>query len=616
VKVIARFLWKTVKWTFIVFCVYLGSLFFRDQRIPAEWVVSAVGSHVPSNVVFKCDSASFGFRHGVRMHGIRVYDSARENPLEAVLSADDVSVDFLARRVRAVGLRFPRLHDAYYRPGNLERNERVDVELPRVPSFMLTLVRPEILGVAPERVRAVVTITPRRLELSGLRLWWPDMDRPMSLDGFSYVDFDEQRVHGEARGEARQAHFRPLLVALDIPAALPYMDAFTGVSEPVPVVGKWDVNLVNGDFLMNIELHPVLGRYNGVPMRRVDGSIGLHVYTRGTNLNYNTSIGPLVAVDPKGRALEGRLLVSGTNDVVRLDFDTKSAIELKSLLGIADCLNDGTLDCVRCETPPEVTVRGSLSPDPARPEGNDLSGSVSFAKGSFFSMPAEDVSFDYAYRGREVAFDDIRLKGRDGGRYSGRAAIRLPAEGGGDPLFELSVEGRNGSLAELAGAIGVDFGNRRGSAEGKVDLSGPISTNLYPRLNGKGTIRLADECLAQMRLFMGLTDYLAKNVPGVAGLVNQSEASADYTIENGVLRSDNILIEGDIFSIKAWGAYDMTADDLDFTVRVQLLRNDSFLGKLVHPVTFPFTKMLLEFRVSGSVDDPHWKYISVLDRIL
>ena len=63
-KKAAKFLLKTVKWTFIVFCVFLGSLFFREQRIPADWIVSAVSSHVPSNIVFKCDSAAFGFRRG------------------------------------------------------------------------------------------------------------------------------------------------------------------------------------------------------------------------------------------------------------------------------------------------------------------------------------------------------------------------------------------------------------------------------------------------------------------------------------------------------------------------------------------------------------------------
>ena len=615
-KKILRFLQKTVKWTFIVFCVFLGSLFFRDQRIPSEWIVSAVSSRVPENVVFKCDSASFGFRHGARVVGIRLYVKDREDPLSPVVSADSVSVDFLRRRVRIVALKVPRLHDGYYKPGNLERNERIAAVLPGIPSFTLTLARPEILGVAPERVRATVKVKRARAELTDFHVEWPDIDRHMALDGRCYVDFDAQRVYGEVRGEARQGHFRPMLVVLDVPSVLPYMDAFTGVTEPVRASCAWDVNLVNSDFDMHIELHPLLGRYNGVPMRQVDGEIGLSLCTRGTNLNYVTTIGPLVAHDPQGRTLEGKLAVRSTNDVVAIDFDAKSSLELAGLLSIVDYLNDGTLDCLRCDTPPEVTVSGTLVPDRARRTDSDLAGTVSFKKGAFFDMPLDDVSFSYAFTGDAVSFSDVRAKGRDGGRYAGRAAIRLPEGESDDATFSLSVECRNGSITELADALHTDFGGRRGVVNGTVELTGPVSTNMYPRLNGRGRIRVTDECLSQMKLFMGLTDYLAKNVPGVAGLVNQSQASADYTLKNGVLASDNIYIEGDVFSIKAWGSYDIPADKLDFNVRLQLLRNDSFLAKLVRPVTFPFTKLLLEFKVTGSVEDPQWTYISVLDRIL
>ena len=185
-----------------------------------------------------------------------------------------------------------------------------------------------------------------------------------------------------------------------------------------------------------------------------------------------------------------------------------------------------------------------------------------------------------------------------------------------DATFSIKAECRGGTLAELAEALHFDLANRRGTVAGTIELSGPMSTNLCPRLNGRGSLRVTDECLSQMRLFMGLTDYLAKNVPGVAGLVNQSQATASYTLKNGVISSDDVCIEGDVFSIRAWGTYDIPADKLDFTARVELLRNDSFLAKLVRPVTFPFAKLLMEFKVSGSVEDPQWRYISVLDRIL
>ncbi len=607
---------KTVKWTFIVFLLFLGSLLFRDQRIPSGWVVSAVSARLPDRLVFQCDSAAFGFRHGARIGGIRLYDKERADPLQPLMSADSVSVDFILRRVRVVALKVPRLHDGYYEPGNQERNERVEVELPKIPKFTLSLVRPDVLGVAPDRVRAVVRTGAHRIELEEFHVMWPDIDRRMVLDGTCYVDFDTQRVYGETRGEARQAHFRPMLVALDLPSVLPYMDAFTGVTEPVRAACVWDVNLVNSDFKLHLELHPVLGRYNGVPMRQVDGEINVSVYTRGTNLNYVTTIGPLVARDPKGRPLEGKLSVRGTNDVVNIDFDARSSLDKAPLLDIIDYLNDGTLDCVRCDTAPEITVNGTLATDSARQADNDLSGTISFKKGMFFDMHLDDVSLNYAYRGDTVSFTDVRAKGRDGGMYSGEAAIRVPAGDAEEATFRISMDCRDGSLAEFAEALGKDFGGRRGVVNGVGELSGPISTNLYPRLNGHGKIRVTDECISQMKLFMGLTDYLAKNVPGVAGLVNQSQVSADYTITNGIIESDNIYIEGDVFTIKAWGKYDIPNDQLDFVVRLQLLRNDSFLAKLVRPVTFPFTKLLLEFKVTGSVDEPQWNYISVIDRIL
>jgi len=591
-------------------------LFFREQRISADWIASAVSSHVPSNIVFKCDSASFGFRRGARMRGIRLYDRERMDPVKVVVSADSASVDFFLRRVRIVGLKIPRLHDGYYLPGNLERNGRLDVEIPDAPSFALTLIRPDVFGIAPERVVATVRTNPRRVEFDDVRVSWPDMDCAMSVNGSVYIDFDEQRFHAVARGEARQSHIRPLLVTLDVPSAISYMDAFTGVTEPVPVSASWDVNLVNNDFRMHLDLHPMLGRYNGVPMRRVDGELDLSVYTRGTNLNCVTTVGPLSALDPKGRTLDGRLVVAVTNDVTRLEFDAKSGLALKDILSIADCLNDGTLDCVSCETPPEITVAGTLMPDPARQSGNDLHGTVAFKRGVFFESPVEDVAFSYSYVGDTISFDDISMRGKDGGRYTGKAKLHIPASDPDSASFSMAFACRDGSLGEIADALGSDFGGRHGVVNSEAEVTGPMSTNLYSHVNGRGRVRVTEGRLAQMKLFMGLTDYLAANVPGVASLVNQSQASVDYTITNGVFASNNIFIEGAVFSIKASGTYDIPADKLDFTVRLQLLKNDSFLGKLVHPVMFPFTKLLLEFKVTGSVDDPKWKYVSVLDRIL
>ena len=102
--------------------------------------------------------------------------------------------------------------------------------------------------------------------------------------------------------------------------------------------------------------------------------------------------------------------------------------------------------------------------------------------------------------------------------------------------------------------------------------------------------------------------------PAVTWFTDSTQASCDYVIKNGVLRSDNIYIEGSLFSIKMYGSFDAVAGGMDFTVRVQFTKKDSMVGKVLHPLAWPFTKLLLEFRLRGSPDNPEWTYVSVVDR--
>ena len=182
--------------------------------------------------------------------------------------------------------------------------------------------------------------------------------------------------------------------------------------------------------------------------------------------------------------------------------------------------------------------------------------------------------------------------------------------------FEVSVNAEHLSLEDLANVFSFDLGDRRGVVMGNVHITGPLQTNLTERVNGSGKISCKHGHLAQLNLFAGLTDLMAKRVPGIAALVTQSQGSLDFTITNGVFRTENLLVEGKVFSIRGSGTYSIPTDQLDFKVRVQLLRNDSILGKLTNPVMWPFSKLLMEFQLFGSLGKPDWKYVSVLDRLL
>lgn len=503
IGVAVRVMLKTVKWCFIVFCVYLGSLFFRDERLPGTWVEPLAACFLPTNLVLHVESVSYGFRHGVSVRNLRLYDSLSEHALKPVVSVRALDVNVLTRRIDAEELVFSRLSDGYYRPGNYDRDERVEAPLPDWGRFSVRLVRPDILGICPETLEFDVDVRPRRVSFSRGCLVWPDREKRMALSAFCTVDLDRQEVYGEVDGLAKVAHIRPLILTLDVPVALPYMDGFTDVPEPCPAWCAWKVDLVRGDFDLWLDLKPTLGKYNAVPMRWANGKIHLHNETRDNWLNYVTEVGPIRAEDTEGRPLDGTVVVTGergTNTVT---------VKATSMQPLADVLKIG--------------------------------------------------GFTGDYVGSDVC-----------GRSECDLLFRFPR----------------------------------------------AMSNNYEVLNGRGHVTVRDGHLMRMKGFSGLIKAMPAVAPAVTWFSDSTQASCDYTIENGVVRTENGYVEGTCFSIKMAGAFDTIREELDFTVLVQFAKSDSVIGKILHPIVWPFSKLLLEFRLTGSPEDPQWKYVTVLDRVV
>ena len=206
-----------------------------------------------------------------------------------------------------------------------------------------------------------------------------------------------------------------------------------------------------------------------------------------------------------------------------------------------------------------------------------------------------------------------------GGTVTGEGRISIPDFKQEKASFSVSVKSYGVSLTDFADIFKFDVGDKHGAIFGDVTLSGPLQTNISSRICGSGHIECRDGHLAQMKVFAGLTDYLAKHVPGIASFVNQSRGSLDFTITNGIFRTENIRIDGGFFSIQSAGTYDIPNDKLDFAARVTFTKNDGFFAKLATPITWPFanlTKMLLDFKIFGSLDNPEWKYNkSIMDRL-
>lgn len=503
VKRLLEIMWKTVEVLFIVFCVYLVSLFFVEQKIPVSWAEYLCDRFTPPNLIFQLKSVSVGFRHGLHVRGLKVFDTNRSDPLTPLVSASSVDYWPGLKILRIEDLHYPRLPDGYYAAGNSDRNERAEFRFPDLGRFSVTLVRPDILSVRAGRVSFEMAVAPRRLDFSRIRLDWPDADRTIGVDGLCYLDLDRQEVYGEVEGQAWQRHIRPLLVTIDVPVALPYMDAFTDVPEPCPSWCAWKVGLERKDFDLWLDLRPDLGCYNGVRMRHADGRIHLHNCIRGGYLNYVTTVGPVSGVDPNGRTLDGTVVIVGTNGHNTVTVNATSSQPLADILRIGGFTGDYVASDVVGETTCDLR----------------------------FSFP--------------------RSMGSD-----------------------------------------------------------------YSVLNGSGHVVVRNGQLMRLKGFRGLVEAMPSIAPAVTWFTDTTQASCDYVIENGVVRVGEAFIEGTAYSIRMSGWFDAVRNCQDFVVRVQFAKKDSMLGKMLHPLTWPFTKLLLEFRLTGSPENPKWEYVTVVDRVL
>lgn len=607
---------KILKWCLLALAIFLASLFFREQKLPRAWVDSMMDRVSTEQLLVRCDSAALSWRDGLCFRGVRIYDLTRTNEFSSVAGAQFVSFDPVRMRIRAVGARYPRLPDSYYAPGYEERNAPLNIDLPDVPNFKLVLENPSILGLEPLSVVADVDISRNLISFDEVHVEWPGRNRRVYEDGYFRIDLTEQRAHGEVHGFGTQPHIRPLMEILDIPKVMPYYDAFTEIYEPVAANGLFDVNLINNDFKMILDLRPDMGRYNGVAMSRVEGKLNLDVATRGTNCNIRFKVDLPIALDTKGRRLSGSLGVNITNEFARLDFNAVSKLEFPDILNITDFISPETLDFIECETGPEITVEGHCGTCAKDSDWNDLRGCVRLWRGSAFGFKLRNLSFDYDFKGEDLNLTNVRATGKEGGSIAGEVKINMPGFDEDKMNFKAVCYHKNTTLNELADVFDLDLSGKDGIVNSEFELSGNLAKDkLFPSLNGRGKIKITDGHLLQMNLFAGLTKHLAEWVPGIDYIVNQSQASCDFTIENGIIKSDNIFIEGGLISIKGWGEYDIVNDKLDVIVRVQFLKNESFIGAIVHPITWPFTKSFLEFKATGSVRDPEWDYISLIDRV-
>jgi|GEM_PF-1078278 len=146
---------------------------------------------------------------------------------------------------------------------------------------------------------------------------------------------------------------------------------------------------------------------------------------------------------------------------------------------------------------------------------------------------------------------------------------------------------------------------------GKLDLdltlggSPPLKDGppWLPTLSGEGEIAIKEGSLFRIPLLLGLSRILSLVVKDF-GYASQTDFTADFDIEEGVLQSDNLFLRGNFLSVAGKGEYEL-GGKIHANVKAQLF-NTGILSEALKLVLWPIRK-LVEIQLTGTLENPEWQ---------
>ena len=622
---ILKFLGYVLRGTFwlalILFLAGIAALYLLERGLPSSLLRKIETAASTDDLHVRIERASFSIRHGIRL--FRVKALPKRVAGNALVSAEEIAVDItltpknIPIEKRLVGITIKGFSMPALPPKKKDKkaDEPDYPALPVLDAIPLRLEKAEVLGIRADALTALVSTTETRIDIANIAIRLPDLNpvppapRDLRIAAQVTIDLAARTVNGSAKGRAFPENILPLFSVLRARGAVEQLTCFTGLSRPIDATYAFDVDIPTTDFTMRLDVDAGACAYRGVPIAYARGILGIY----GTNIYTTVTIDPIDARTVAGAPITGRLTYS--EETEGLTVDAATTMGKQPILDIINILNHGELDTVQSEVPLTVSAVGDVALSPVKSTiTNALTGKVSMPAGSILNFNVKDMTADLTVAGYSAIISNASGQTPSGGWVSGDTTFHFPEYIATSTVFTTNVRMRDVALEEISNAFSVT-NERVGLVSGTIRIDGPAHGDTIAHLDGEGHVDIRDGVLNRMRLFAGLTDYLSRNIPGVAMIVDQSSGSMDFTIAESILTTENLRIEGSIFSIRGWGTYDIANDKLDFTVRANIFRRSSLIGRVTHYVTLPFTSLLLEFKVFGSLGDPDWSYVNIIEKI-
>jgi hypothetical protein len=140
------------------------------------------------------------------------------------------------------------------------------------------------------------------------------------------------------------------------------------------------------------------------------------------------------------------------------------------------------------------------------------------------------------------------------------------------------------------------YKDAQGALNGHLDFGGANGDR--QALRGTGRVEVKNGNVFAIPVFGPLSEVVNKMFAGAAGYSIAHEATAPFTIRDGVIHTDKLKVAGKLFSMLGHGDIDFMKNDLDFDIRVDA----NGAGALLTPIY-----KLFEYHGSGSLTKPVWR---------
>jgi hypothetical protein len=248
----------------------------------------------------------------------------------------------------------------------------------------------------------------------------------------------------------------------------------------------------------------------------------------------------------------------------------------------------------RFKAPPEVTVGGVIGlTDPSQTR---LWANFTAAQGLDYDLLDRTLNFGAATGSLEFTGRKIKVDVPSARLYGGSVKMTADINTGQPGVRQnMTVELNAVNFATLT-RLYFDYKDSQGVVSGRYNFG--FVPGQAEKMQGSGNLLVENGNVFAIPVLGPLSAVLGTILPGV-GYQTARKATCDFRVANGEIRTDNLDVIGQGFSMIGRGSLFFLRDTMDFSVRINA---QGVPGVLLYPVS-----KLFEYVSDGKLSEPQWR---------